>query len=214
MAKLWKKIDQAQSIPVKLNLEKDICFYAREYISRGDYASSECNQLVQNFKKSPDKIDTPQWKHKLHAIKKFASELEMAFANKSYTISFIPTSKKRGSKDYDDRFDRLISIICKSCPNLIYEEPIEIEDDCHSASKQGGSRDSKEIYKTYIWKGFHNIPEKLIVIDDVVTTGGHFLAYKKMILENCPDIEVIGLFWGMTIWPDVDVFDIIPADET
>jgi predicted amidophosphoribosyltransferase len=42
--------------------------------------------------------------------------------------------------------------------------------------------------------------QNLILIDDVITTGAQFRAYKNLVLAHHGDVEVIGLFWGKTFW--------------
>jgi len=87
----------------------------------------------------------------------------------------------------------------------IVEEPIELANSTKSASTEAGTRNTDIIYNSLVWKGFKNPPpDVLIVIDDVITTGGHFAAYKRMLLENHPNTRVIGMFWALTVWNDED----------
>jgi predicted amidophosphoribosyltransferase len=38
------------------------------------------------------------------------------------------------------------------------------------------------------------IPSRIAVVDDVLTTGAHFRALKKILQETFPEVPVIGLF--------------------
>lgn len=202
MQNLWKKIDAAQQkVPSELCLPDDECYYAREYTSGAGFGVSLCNDLIQNFKKSPDKRGTDQWQYKENSIRRFAKELASLFTkDKQYTVCTILTSKRRGSPNYDDRFDQVIAELKGHHPSIIYEEPIELIDDSKSASREGGPRDASSIIKSYRWTGFKNgIPPLVIVLDDVITTGGHFKASKQVIHAHHPEIRVIGVFWAMTV---------------
>lgn len=42
----------------------------------------------------------------------------------------------------------------------------------------------------------------MILFDDVLTSGAHFQAAKRKILEYCPQTEVIGFFITRRIFPD------------
>jgi predicted amidophosphoribosyltransferase len=44
----------------------------------------------------------------------------------------------------------------------------------------------------------------IIVVDDVLTSGAHFKAAKRMIQEKIPGAFVIGLFWARAVRPPID----------
>ena len=89
--------------------------------------------------------------------------------------------------EYDNRFEELFKELLKTRPHLNIEWPVEIQSIIHSAH-HGGSRDSEDIKKNYIWKGFKNTPEKIGIVDDVLTTGHIFVLYliflKKMDIKD------------------------------
>ena len=199
---MWKKIDQTQNDSRYLS-KHDQCYYAREYIPQGSYRSSVGNDLISNFKKPINKKNTLEWNYKLKAIKQFVDELSLIFnQNQKYVISTIPTSKKEDDKDYDSRLDEVAKGLEKRyLNNIIYEKSIRLKQSILSSSKKKGSRNPEIIYKALSWNGFSNgIPFHLFVIDDVITTGGHFKTYERMILEKYSFIKVIGLFFGKTIY--------------
>jgi hypothetical protein len=62
------QIDELQrSFHYFLTAEDD-CFYFMEYTSNTDFRYSPANDLISNFKKSPEYRDQPQWLHKGRAI--------------------------------------------------------------------------------------------------------------------------------------------------
>lgn len=205
MTSLWKQLDISQSDIFHIQKEDGI-FYAREYTSHGSYNVSEANQLIKNFKKSLDRKNRPEWKYKIEAIKKFARELSDLFDDeKQYVIAAIPSSIRRIDPNYDTRLDDTLNELRKIKPNIIIEEPIIINNNL-GAAHLGGTRKIDLLYNNMSWVGFCKPTNHVILIDDVITTGSHFKACQKIILEHHPDIEIIGIFWAKTIWDSAHYF--------
>jgi predicted amidophosphoribosyltransferase len=54
----------------------------------------------------------------------------------------------------------------------------------------------------------------VILFDDVLTTGKHFMCCKRRLREHLGDIPVTGLFIARRVPPDVSIeFDVILDDE-
>ena len=68
-------------------------------------------------------------------------------------------------------------------------------------SSHGGSRNKEDIKNNTKWNGFSgNIVETVIIIDDVLTTGALFKAWKEIIQSNEPKVKrVIGFFWALHV---------------
>jgi len=196
---LWKKIDIVENPPVWLE-DEDCCYYARDYISRGGYGASEANQLITNLKKPTKRKGTLEWPHKIRAIKQFALELSNALKD-GVTVTSIPTSKKREDPDYDPRLEMTLGVLAKRRKKIIIEFPI-IRRETIQAAHHGGKRNPNMIYKSLQWVGFKKVPEHIVLIDDVITSGSHFKACQRLIMEHHPEISVSGLFWGRTVWPE------------
>lgn len=181
--------------PSNLDLNQDTCYFAREFISGGGFAFGT-NQLIFNFKKGPEKKGTVEWSYKESAVKQFAAELPF---KKPSTIAFIPTSKRRDDTRYDPRFDMLADELGLLCPFISIEEPIEIAASREAVHYQHGPRSVADYLTTYRWIGFRNQPvDRLIVVDDVLTSGAQFKAYKATVQKHCPELDVIGVFWSIT----------------
>jgi hypothetical protein len=202
MAKFWNHVDISQK---KIYYIEDVdeIYNAREYSARKSYEASETNQLIINFKKPITHRGNPDWKYKIEAIERFAFELsELIIDDEVYVFAAIPTSICKTDPQYDDRLDKTLIELRKIANNVFIEEPISIRKTI-IPSHHDGSRDPNVLYENMIWNGFKVRTERVILVDEVITTGSHFLACKRIILNHCPDMRVIGVFWARTIWNDV-----------
>ena len=50
-------------------------------------------------------------------------------------------------------------------------------------------------------------PQIIAVIDDVVTTGAHFVAVRNMLRQHFPDTKIVGLFIARRVPEAVDIED-------
>jgi hypothetical protein len=198
----WLLLDETiQDPPVYIKPPDDRCYYAREYISKGGFKSSEANQLISNFKKSPDRRGKPEWHYKEQAIRQFAEELS-DLLGKGCIVSHIPSSKAKDDPEYDSRLEDTLDQLGKIRSDLRIVEAITLPESM-DAYHTGGThtRHPDEIYEKIRWKGLPTGANHVVLIDDLVTSGAHFKACKRLILERSPGIEVIGAFWAKTIWP-------------
>ena len=115
MANRVLKVD-ALALPDHYYLdEHDTCYYAGEYTAGEGHAYSETNQLILNFKKSPDKRGTSQWQYKDQAIQQAARIFRAAIkASAEVTFVPIPPSKIKEDPLYDDRMVRLLQATCEN----------------------------------------------------------------------------------------------------
>jgi hypothetical protein len=200
MSGFWKQIERIglQSFPFNLD-DTDICYYAREYIPGAGYAASEANDLVQNLKKPMDRVDKPEWRHKDNAIRRFAADLsKLDFTGT--ILTFVPSSKCKTDPMYDNRMEKAFGYLRQHQHGIVTEQPFELQTTV-TAAHLGGSRDMDSFYGHLNWIGFQSNPvDKVVLVDDVVTTGSKFKACKRMILEHHPGIAVYGVFWARTVW--------------
>jgi hypothetical protein len=199
MPSLWRKLDVSQDLPVFI-LQEDEVYYAREYISKGGFKSSEANQLIMNLKKPVSRRGQRDWYYKEQAIDRFAKELAGALKENT-VICAIPSSKCLTDLEYDSRLDDTLAAAKRYKASLLVEQPFVV-DATSVAVHAGGSRRPDEIYRHLVWKGFSREVEQVLLVDDVLTTGSHFRACKRIILEHCPNTKVAGVFWAKTVWPD------------
>ena len=180
----------------------DKCVYAREYKARQGYKGGWTNQLILNFKKPPLTKETPEWKYRAEAVRIFAREIEKLFKpDSTATITAIPSSKLKTHLEYDNRFEDMFKELLKTRPHLNIECPVEIQNTM-PPSHHGGSRSPEDMKKNYKWKGFKTTPEKIGIVDDVLTTGGHFRAMSDFLKEKEYKGQIVGIFWSRAVYSD------------
>ena len=202
MTRRWRLLDSLQQVPHHIDPEKERCYYAREYVSGGGWKASEANRLITNFKKDPEKRGTPEWYHKERAIEQFAQELTIVLGA-NHVVAPIPSSKRLDDPGYDSRLDDTLKRLATLRSDVTCVNPFSVIASTEPYHLAGGikSRDPKEIYRNLEWTGLpENVPH-LILIDDVLTSGAHFVACKRLVQEHHPVLPVLGVFWAKTIWP-------------
>lgn len=205
--KLWKKLEIVENPPVFITAD-DECYYARDYISRGNYKDSEANQLVSNFKKHPKYRGTASWRYKEQAINRFARELAAAIVQ-NVSVAAIPPSKLPNHPEYDSRLSDCLVLLGQLRSDLVIEKPFTCREST-VPSHHGGGRRIDDIVANLEWHGLSPGCRTLILIDDVLTTGAHFKACKRIVAREAAEVRVAGVFWARTVWREENPF----VDET
>ena len=167
--------------------------------------ASEAKSRIYNFKKSEnDPKQQEPLRHIEHNRRQFANDLEKPIAyilQRSTTIglAFVPTSKHPQDPSYSKRFE----IVCQHLKKVFGQKiclgtPIENIQSRESSSIIGGKRDKRyvrELKSNFKWLGLKHELEILIILDDVIRTGAHFIALKESIMAKSTKPPVmIGLF--------------------
>ncbi len=197
--KLWKKLEVVENPPAFIGAD-DVCYYARDYIARGGYSASEANQHISNFKKPPHLKGTAQWRYKLEAIDLFATEVAAALVH-GVSVATIPTSKRTDDPEYDSRMTDMTDLLKAKRPDLTIEMPFACEASTTPAH-HGGSRNIDALAANLRWLGLSSGCATLVIIDDVLTTGAHYQACRRLVAQHAPHVNVAGLFWARTVWPE------------
>ena len=195
----WLQVDEAlEHPPYYIDPAEDLCYFAREYVSGGGWQASPTNQLISNFKKSPDKRGTREWAYKEEAVSQFARELSEVLPQRC-CAGFIPCSKRKDDPHYDDRLDLTLAQLKVLRADLTTVEPLGMRESMEAYHVSGQRRHPNQIYEKLEWKGLPEDLDHVILIDDVLTSGAHFKACKRLIKEHHPNLEVVGVFWARAI---------------
>lgn len=194
---LWKKID-----PITLSLignlqPADECFYAKDYVAGSGFQGGEVNSDILNFKKPPN---APGQNYRVQAINKFALEASRLIncdSGRSYFVTAIPSSKAKSDPLYDNRFEDFFTQLKKFCPCIDVVWPVDAINTVTPSHQSSGVRNPNTIKQNYRYVGFSGSqPDRIIVFDDLLTSGAHFRAYKDFILQSGFTGNVIGIFWA------------------
>jgi hypothetical protein len=174
----------------------DECYFSGEYTAGQGYAYSATNQLILNLKKKMERRGLPDWGYKAKAIREAAADLRDSLLPEflsSATFVPIPPSKVIGDPEYDDRMTQVVELLGENVDarELVYQ--MESTPEAHMAETRPGPT---VLYNNYQIQDTRipPTPSQIAVVDDVLTTGAHFKAMKRILQESFPGLPVIGLF--------------------
>ena len=174
----------------------DECYFCGEYTAGAGFAHSATNQLILNLKKKMDRRGQPDWKYKGYAIRAAANNLRESIADEfltSATFVPVPPSKIAGDPEYDDRMTQVARLLG---PEVDVREVVfqsQNMQDAHTAANRPGP---DQLYANYEIEEslVEPVPLQIAVVDDVLTTGAHFKAMKRILDEAFPDAHIVGIF--------------------
>ncbi len=200
----WRKTDESNWLANCPNHESLCLFYGRIYTPRVGYDYSETNQLIANLKISPNS-ESWRMRYKQKAILAFADELSSflrLYSHSSIALVPMPPSKTADHIEYDDRIDQAAKSVSRRLENIIYLPLLYRTRSVSKSSYQssGGGRSADQIYKDFAidedLAAQCEINTWLMIVDDVLTSGAHFAAARRRLIEQFPDAVIMGLFWA------------------
>lgn len=179
----------------------DTCFYLANYTSGVGYESNNpINSLILNFKKGLERKGKSDWRHKQKAIDTISEKIRTIILEKvnldDAILVPIPPSKAKGHILYDDRMTKTLQKASSGVNNCDIRELI-VRNTSSSATHKDGNRLPPDKLKDYLDLDLSvtkNMKSYVILFDDVLTTGSHFKACKSLIIEQYPDVKVLGIF--------------------
>jgi predicted amidophosphoribosyltransferase len=194
------QIDELQRSFHHFLTPEDECFYFMEYTSDTHFLYSPANDLISNFKKSPEFRDQPQWIHKERVIREvadiFAQYLLPATNLPDVMLVPMPPSKIKDHPHYDDRMMQVLTRLQQRDGGLDIREILTCRENTEPFHATTNKRSPEKIAQNLcIDSGLCNTTKtKILLIDDMVTSGAHFKACKNKLLEVFPQGIIKGLF--------------------
>lgn len=199
--------------------DDDLCYFIMVYTSRVGFGHSPENSLISNFKKTLDKQGKAEWQYKIRAINEIGNILKSMLPKvadlNNTTIVPIPPSKTINNPLYDDRLNKVLAIAGRGKAVDIRNLLINVNDveATHTISDKPRPtideiKENLQIDETLI----NNLKPKILLFDDVLTSGAHYIAAKQVIEERFPDASVYGFFIARRELPPVTDFDDIFPD--
>lgn len=184
----------------------DSCSYFLEKESEG-YSKSDANNIIYNFKKPINRKGMDDWKYKEKAICQLSDMLNHIKFPKCILIP-APTSNPRNTANWDDRLDQCVDSITQQ--DVVVVKALDVATS-QTPAHLGGSRNIESIKKATSLSDLAEYADydTVVILDDVLTTGAHFKAWKEMILDDNPNIKkVYGVFFALHLWKDIEVDEI------
>jgi hypothetical protein len=184
----------------------DQCFFLREYTAGRGYAGSETNRLILNLKKPPDRRGRPEWHYKEQAIQQVAREFRASLnPQRLRAVTFIPMppSKRKDDPLYDDRMLRMLRALAEDRP-LDIRELLLVRESMAPAHTSATRPSITDLVSNLEFDDglAHPAPTSIAVVDDVITTGAHFVAAKTVLAAQFPGIPIRGLFVARRVFDD------------
>jgi len=177
--------------------EHDKIYYHIEY-SRGGYQKSPENNWVSNYKKDIKFRGKKPWEYKQDAIRRFADLIIKSPFGPNRLLVAGPPSKRRDSFLFDSRNEDVLKIV-----NRVTGTPIsfnlEAIQDFVPIHFQDGYRSPENLRGRYFFTPFENVPDVVYIVDDVITSGSHFVVWKELIHDVHPELEVRGIYLARAV---------------
>ena len=177
--------------------ELDVIYYHLEY-SRGGYQKSPANQWVANYKKGIEHRGEKQWYYKQDAIRRFADLIIGTAFGDNCMLLAAPPSKRRDSRLFDSRNDDVLELVNKAKGIPISYNLYAIQD-IEPIHLRGGYRNPEMLRGFYAFTAFKNVPDMVYIVDDVITSGSHYVVWRDLIHQAHPELEVRGLYLARTV---------------
>ena len=185
---------------------EDRCYFLGEYTARQGFAYSPTNNLILNFKKTPDRRGKPEWRYKKSAIQHAAAAFRRALGPKPPRMMFVPIPPSKAPHDplYDDRVTQMLRAIWPSQTADVREVIIQPESTgaVHGSLARPTPPQIEDGYRIDDALATPT-PASIAIVDDVLTTGAHFRAASSLLVARFPTVEIVGLFIARRV-PEAD----------
>ena len=174
----------------------DQCYFLREYTAGRGYAGSETNHLI--LKKPPDRRGKPEWRYKERAIEQVAREFRESVnlsALRRVTLVPMPPSKAKSDPRYDDRMLQVLQAVDVE-GQLDIRELLLCAESMPAAHATAARPTIAQLIANFIEDESltHPEPRSIALVDDVLTTGAHFIAAKAVLAARFTGVPIRGLF--------------------
>ena len=192
----------------------DECYYLFDFYPGRRYGFDPGNDLVKNFKRRVDRSDGAALNRKDWAMQDIAYLLGPAltslFDPATTTFVPVPPSATRSSPLYDDRVAELLRLACPARADI--RELVVCREEREPVHFSAERPSSEELLANYeLGEGAGGVGElgaaalnaaaaaepvreRIVVFDDVITSGNHFVACKRFLLGHFPGRQVVGVF--------------------
>lgn len=184
----------------------DNCYFFGEYAGRKGFGHSDMNQLIFNFKKPMSQKGKKDWPFKQKAIEDIARLLGSTPAWPELvkrTWVPIPPSKLITHSDHDNRIMSVLELLNKKTSPLDIRNillPITDREPMHASANNKRLTIDDHLKNLRVDESLKTPePTKIILFDDVITTGATYKASKDRLTKEFPNATFIGIFIARSI---------------
>lgn len=180
----------------------DQCWCLGGYVPGRSYRVSAANQLIANLKCAPSvaAAEPVRARHKRRAIEQAAVWVREAVAKvwaEEATWIPVPPSCAQGHVDYDDRLIRILRLAFASYDADVRGILYQVQ--TRAADHLSRRRLSMKILYDCIRVNSaalvcRPLRRRIVLFDDVLTTGKHYKCCEQRLLEALPGLHVSGFF--------------------
>lgn len=181
--------------------DTDECFYYFTYYPYSDLFENKGKQLIKNLKITMSELiaQPSRKKYKKNSITNVSQWLIDTINQYPILTEYlwvpIPPSSTREAPEYDNRLLDILTLVKEEIEDFRFADPLSINKSVEKSSKSN-ARDVNEKFNNLILKD-NLIPfdiTKIIIFDDVLTTGSTFKAVKLKLATLKNIQKIIGIF--------------------
>lgn len=160
------------------------------------------NDMILNIKKSVTRRGRPEYQYKERDIRRAGLAFRAALnAEALATVTFVPVppSKQITHPEYDNRIELVLAHMAEGTNADVRQLVLQggsYEASSHAAMRGGDRMHAEDLIALYrINEDLADpAPQRILVVDDVLTTGSHFVAMKTVLHRRYPGAWIGGLF--------------------
>lgn len=160
------------------------------------------NDMILNIKKSVTRRGRPEYQYKERDIRRAGLAFRAALnAEALATVTFVPVppSKEITHPEYDNRIELVLAHMAEGTNADVRQ--LVLQGGSYEASSQAAMRGGDRMHAADLIALYRinegiaaPAPQRILVVDDVLTTGSHFVAMKTVLRQRYPDAWIGGLF--------------------
>ena len=182
----------------------DVCFHLWDYVTNGDVKEHPTNQLISNLKIRVEvRNSNPyRWRYKLPAIEYAAAALSQTVPQdfvQHFTWVPIPPSAPQGTPEYDPRLIAVLRRVVPSIPDL---RELLIQTVRRTSREKGLQPHHRAADLQVVEQLADPTPLRIMLFDDVLTTGSHFKAAQAILQARFPNVYIGGVFLARVRRPE------------
>ncbi|WP_144408849.1 hypothetical protein [Chromobacterium vaccinii] len=185
------------------------CYFWGEYTPRRHtqgpaWDFSETNQLISNFKKKLDRQHLPDWRYKQQAIQTIGNALSKhwdwpALHSNGIALIPMPPSRPRNDQMYDDRMLQVLESVRNHTQLALDIRDCLSFSGAYAASHETDDRPTPDqLYQDLTidvaTARVKPLPNAILLFDDMLTTGAHFVAAHRRLQETFGEVQVVGCY--------------------